>query len=133
VPGERARDHGAELARARALLARGDTAAAARTARGVLADAPARALAAEAGTVLAECALVAGRSDEAIELYLAVAREHGELPAGENAAFAAARAATRAGRTARADELLRAYVARYPAGRFRDEALRRLGEEDVAP
>jgi TolA-binding protein len=86
------------------------------------------ALDAEGRTLLAECALVSGDPKEAARRYAEVARAHGSLPAGENALFAAARAAHTSGQTAEARRLFEQYVARYPNGQFVSEANRRLGQ-----
>lgn len=119
-------DVAALLARARTRLAAGDVDGARRAIERALAARPHRAAAAEARSLLADAALVAGDARAAVDLYLRVAREYPDLPAADNAAFAAARAAARAGDTDRARRLLRAYLDRFPAGRFADDARARL-------
>lgn len=79
---------------------------------------------AEAMTLQAECALVAGDQRAAEAAYARVARRFAALPAGENAAFAAARIS--ADRSS--DRGLVRYLARYPHGRFVKEANARLRE-----
>ncbi len=81
---------------------------------------------AEAETLLAECAMVAGQSGAAIQLYIRVSERYSGSPAAENALFAAARLAASSGMTSRARELLERYLERYPQGRLRSEAKRRL-------
>ncbi len=81
---------------------------------------------AEARTLLAECAHARGDEAEAAKRYADVAGDFAQLPAGETALFAAARAEERAGRREAAAELLRRYLATYPDGRFRREAVARL-------
>jgi hypothetical protein len=83
---------------------------------------------AEAQTLLAECALVDGKYPEAARLYLIVADRYRDLPAGENALFAAARAQARSGSTEQARALLELYLRRYPRGKLRGEAQRRFDE-----
>ncbi|MET0343998.1 MAG: FecR family protein [Polyangiales bacterium] len=111
---------------ARAALGRGDVT----SARGLLArfaEAKARpAEQAEAGTLHAECALLERDANGAIGAYLEVAKRFASLPAGENAAFAAAQIAARQ-RDARASALFERYLARYPEGRFAAEARAALG------
>jgi hypothetical protein len=87
---------------------------------------------AEAESLLAECSLAENDFDAAASSFGRVAREHGDSLAGETALFAKARAELRAGRRAASRETLKAYIARYPNGRFRKEALdhlRRLTEK----
>ena len=121
------------LGQARALLAAGD----ARSARSTLEDALALSLAtrdrAEALSLRAECALVAGDLRGAIAGYLRVNRSYRNLPAGQNALFAAARLQAERGRDAAAVKLLRRYLARHPRGRFVQEARQRLAELELSP
>lgn len=105
------------LARARAALARRDVAGARALVGRAEAARPRRADRAEAGTLRAECALVERDLAAALAAYLAVSDAYGDLPAGENALFAALKLAERAG-DARANELRERYRARYPRGRF---------------
>lgn len=77
---------------------------------------------AEALTLEAECALLDRDKQTARKRYEQVAKRFAELPAGENAAFAAAQLAKSANDLAGARKLFTAYVARYPKGRFAREA-----------
>jgi hypothetical protein len=97
-----------------------------------LALSPEARLRAEALTLRAECALVDGDHAAAIEAYLRVARAFAELPAGENALFAAARLEADRERSAAAAQLLERYLERYPHGRFEREARARLGKLSAA-
>ena len=81
---------------------------------------------AEARTLQAECALVAGEYAAARDQYLSVAGDFPTLPAGQTALFAAARSEAEHGQPARANELFQRYLARYPKGRFAREAVTRL-------
>lgn len=81
---------------------------------------------ADAMSLRAECALLSGDHAAAIETYLKVARRFGQLPAGENALFAAARLEAERARGAAALQLLERYLQRYPRGRFVKEAQARL-------
>jgi ferric-dicitrate binding protein FerR (iron transport regulator) len=122
---------GAWLTRARRALARGDVGEAREAARGALAATPSHEEAAEARTLLAACAQIAGDPAGAIRLYLDVAHRYRELRAGETALFAAARLEVSRGRTDRARALLHRYLQAYPSGSFADDArtrLRALGE-----
>lgn len=117
------------LTEARARLAQGDTAGT----RELLAQAeraqPSRRDRAEAGTLRAECALLERDTAEAVRLYRGVAERFGELPAGENAAFAAAQLVARAAGAGAAREHFVRYLARYPNGRFASEARAHLARE----
>jgi ferric-dicitrate binding protein FerR (iron transport regulator) len=119
------------LTRARGALAQGDLDDARDAARATLAASSSREQAAEARTILAECAQAAGEPAEAIRLYLAIARRYPDLRAGETALFAAARLEANRGRTDESRALLRGYVRAYPDGQFAGDArsrLRALGE-----
>ncbi len=94
-----------------------------------LALADGRADRAEAETLRAECELVAGDMTLAGRLYLSVADRYGDLAAGENALFAAATVARKAGRDTAAMALLRRYAERYPSGRFQRQVRARLEGE----
>ena len=75
---------------------------------------------------LAEVAHASGALDLAVERYLAIAARFGALPAGESALYAAARIELRRSRASAARALLTRYLARYPAGRYADDARREL-------
>jgi len=83
---------------------------------------------AEAYSLIAECALVSGERAKAARLYLQVATKYRGLRAAENALFAAARIEANDGNHAAAKQHLERYLERYPDGRFRDEAERRLSD-----
>jgi ferric-dicitrate binding protein FerR (iron transport regulator) len=116
---------GSLLARARQALSQGELERALELVGRAEAGVAGRGERAEAGTLRAEAALVGKQPTKAVELYAAVAQQFADLPAGENAAFAAARLAARSA-PARERELLERYLAQYPQGRFLDEAKRRL-------
>ncbi|MDB4987693.1 MAG: FecR protein [Myxococcaceae bacterium] len=104
----------ADVQAARALIARARTHAARGQQR------------AEAGTLLAECALLERHNGEAIRSYLAVAERYPGLDAGENALFAAAQLSAREANRDAGRALFARYLARYPGGRFAEEARARL-------
>ncbi len=114
------------LARAREALSQGD----ARSAREFVVHAedsdPHRQDRAEAGTLRAECALIEHNPEAAVRFYRSVADRFADLSAGENAAFAAAQIAARSHGIERSKPLFERYLARYPRGRFADEARARL-------
>lgn len=83
---------------------------------------------AEALSLRAECALVARDFAGAVAGYRLVAERFGNLPAGENAAFAAARIDADRFTGKQAEQGLAKYLARYPNGRFVKEATARLRE-----
>jgi hypothetical protein len=117
------------LTEARAALSRDDKAGARALIKQAEVAHPSRAERAELGTLRAELSLLEQNSAEALRAYRDVATKYAELPAGENAAFAAAQLATKAAPT-ETRPLLAAYLERYPHGRFVNEArerLRRLG------
>lgn len=114
------------LASARAHLAGRRLSKARQAVAAALDTRPARRDEAEARTLLAECAQAEGDHAEAARLYRMVAERYADLPAGENALFAAARAEARAGRAAEAHALHRTYLERYPAGRFAAEVDKQL-------
>jgi hypothetical protein len=116
------------LAAARSQLAAGEVEAARALVDEAMATARRRNQRAEAETLHAEIALVAGDQARAIERYLAVADRYRDLGAGENALFAAARLEATRGRDDAAAALFRRYLDRYPRGRFRAEASRRLDQ-----
>jgi anti-sigma factor RsiW len=114
------------LARARAELQKGDVSAAQRAIAAALTTKHTRAQAAEALTLQAECAQVAGKPGDAVRLYLDVARRHPRLPAAEIALFAAARLEANRGRQRDARALFQRYLTEYPDGRFEADARARL-------
>jgi hypothetical protein len=107
---------------ARRVLARGDAPAARRLVARALDARPSRAERAEADTLLAEVTLVEGDRAGATRRYTKVAERYADLPAGENALYAAAGLAARSGRLDEARALAERYLARYPRGRFRTDA-----------
>jgi tetratricopeptide (TPR) repeat protein len=127
APGESA----ALLREARAQLAEQHVADARRSLEAALAAARNDGERAEALSLRAECALVAGDLGGAVEAYLRVARSYSSRPAGENALFAAARLEAERGRTAAAATLFERYLSRYPDGRFVKEAGQRLRDLGV--
>ena len=117
-----ARPAGALLDDARRMLARSDGAGARRLVARALDAEPSRSERAEAETLLAEATLVDGDRAGAAERYARVAERYADLPAGENALYAAASLAARAGRSDEARALAERYLARYPHGRFAHDA-----------
>ena len=87
---------------------------------------PTRREAAEARTLLAECAQSSGRLDEALRRYDAIAMRFADLPAGETAAIAAARIDVARGKRADARARFQRYLDRFPTGRFAEDARRQL-------
>jgi ferric-dicitrate binding protein FerR (iron transport regulator) len=113
------------LKRAREALLRGEIQGALALVTRAEGSEPRRSDRAEAGTLRAEAALLGKQFAEAIDLYTSVSEQYTDLPAGENAAFAAAQLAAR-NQPARERVLLEGYLARHPHGRFAEEAKRRL-------
>lgn len=120
----------AQLREVRAALARSDVEAARSLLDALEARTLTRAERAEQETLRAECALLDRDGARALRIYLGVAGRFGELPAGENAAFAAAQLSLKADPGA-ARGLFERYLARYPEGRFAEQARARL--ERLAP
>ena len=73
-----------------------------------------------------QCDVAAGDRKAAHAAYARVYERFGDLPAGQNALFASARLAARAGDSVRARRLFERYLQRYPEGRFAHEAAARL-------
>ncbi len=121
-------DVAALLASARSHLAAKSVAAAREDIQRALDAEPSRREQAEAYSLIAECALVSGEPAKASRLYLQVTDNYRGLSAAENALFAAARIEANAGNAAAAKKHLERYLERYPDGRFRSEAERRLSE-----
>jgi ferric-dicitrate binding protein FerR (iron transport regulator) len=113
------------LHEARESLARGDAQATRALVGSAESSSPTRGERAEASTLRAEAALLERDHAAALRLYREVGDRYADLAAGDNAAFAAAQLAARADK-AHERELLESYLARFPAGRFRDEAKQRL-------
>ena len=110
------------LTRARRAFATADCVTAEQYAEAVFDAGPSRALTAEAQTLLAECALLRGRLDDAALKYQAIVSRFADLPAGETALVALARLEIRRGRAADARRRFEDYLRRYPSGRFVDDA-----------
>lgn len=110
------------LSEARASLASGKTAGARRGLLMALKGRMSGPERAEAMSLLAECALLEGRRNEAITAYLDVAKRFDGLPAAETALYAATRLET----GSRERALLERYLRRHPSGRFAREARDRL-------
>jgi tetratricopeptide (TPR) repeat protein len=119
-------DPEAVLEEGRHALARGDVGAAEAAARTVLATRAADRHAAEAEILLAECEQVSGRPDAAARRYLGISERYPNVAAAESALFAAARLRANAGDSDGARALLRAYLERYPSGRFERDVAARL-------
>ena len=81
---------------------------------------------AEALSLRADCFLVEHDPAAAARAYQKVAEEFAQLPAGENALFAAARLEAERGAQAAAKALFERYLERYPHGRFVKEVNTRL-------
>lgn len=109
------------LSEAREALAHGDVSEARALLRRFAPKKARAAEQAEAGTLQAECALLERDLPAAVRAYLEVATRFPALPAGENAAFAAAQLAARQ-QDPRARALFTQYLARYPQGRFAADA-----------
>lgn len=116
------------LARARSLLASKEVAAARREIAAALAAGPSRTQRATAAVLTADASFVAGDAKQAIMLYLDAHTQYGDLLAGENALFAAARLQMKIGPASEAKDLLEQYLEHYPHGEFSIEATTRLHE-----
>jgi ferric-dicitrate binding protein FerR (iron transport regulator) len=116
------------LDQAREALGRRDVARAREIVASVLRENLSRRDQAEALSLRAECALVAGDAAGAAAAYRLVAKRFATLPAGENALFASARIDAERLSGASAEAGLTRYLARYPRGRFVKEAEARLRE-----
>jgi TolA-binding protein len=114
------------LSRARKAFARSECKAVRTQATAALATDATRAQAAEAHTLLAECAQLEGRLDEAAASYDSIATRFAGLPAGETALIALARLEHNRGNTSAARGAYQRYLKRYPEGRFADDARRYL-------
>lgn len=114
------------LAKARLQLADGNAAQARQTITRAISSTTNKPTLAEARSLQAECALVEGKLARAIDSYRAVAMQYPDLPAAENALFAAAQLELRRGKKSAAKALLEHYMQRYPNGRFKNEVLSRL-------
>jgi TolA-binding protein len=114
------------LDRARTELAAQKVAAARALLDTLLQARPVPAERAEALSLRADCFLVEHDPGAAAQAYRQVAEEFAQLPAGENALFAAARLEAEHGEQAAAHNLFERYLARYPHGRFIKEVNARL-------
>jgi TolA-binding protein len=114
------------LRKARRAFVEGDVPAAEGAARAALDGGATRRQAADARTLLADCAQASGQPDKAARLYRQIAERHRDLPAGETALFAAARLEANRGQRRSARALLELYLDRYPGGRFEPDARARL-------
>ena len=113
------------LAEARHLLSRGDAASARRLAATLFRQRGD--LAVEARVLFAESFLVEGRYADAVDAYRVVARDFPRSEQAETSLFTVAQLEGEHGRPADTRAALRAYVSRYPHGRFAREVGDRLG------
>jgi TolA-binding protein len=112
------------LAEARHLLSRGDAASARRLAATLFRQRGD--LAVEARVLFAESFLVEGRYADAVDAYRVVARDFPRSEQAETSLFTVAQLEGEHGRPADTRAALRAYVSRYPHGRFAREVGDRL-------
>jgi ferric-dicitrate binding protein FerR (iron transport regulator) len=120
------------LASARRLVADSDVAGARRELARARRLELTRAERAEADTLDAEVQLVSGHEAAAAKLYERVGERYRDLPAGESALYAAAKAWTRGGNAGKARIAAKRYLQRYPDGRFVTEATA-LSKPPAAP
>jgi hypothetical protein len=120
------------LAQARVQLGAGHSVTARRLLDQVLAMPLARAQQAEARSLLAECALIRRQFSTARSVYLEVAKQFSDLPAGKTALFAAGRIEAEHGDPARAARTFERYLALAPDGPFAAEARARLRTRSAA-
>jgi len=112
------------LAEARRMLSRGDAGPARRLAATLFRQRGD--LAVEARVLLAESFLVEGRYADAVDAYRVVARDFPRSEQAETSLFTVAQLESEHGRLAETRAALRAYVSRYPRGRFAREVGDRL-------
>jgi ferric-dicitrate binding protein FerR (iron transport regulator) len=112
------------LAEARHLLSRGDAASARRLAATLFRQRGD--LAVEARVLFAESFLVEGRYADAVDAYRVVARDFPRSEQAETSLFTVAQLEGEHGRPSDTRAALRAYVSRYPHGRFAREVGDRL-------
>ena len=86
---------------------------------------------AEAHMLLGDWARLSGDFARASREYLGVSARFRALPLAETALFSAARAEASAGNQARSQQLLAQYLAQYPNGQFRQEAIARTAAAGV--
>jgi hypothetical protein len=116
------------LAEARTVLAGGDTQRTRECIAGALDARPTTRQRAMAELLSADTLLVESRYDEALAAYRRTVNRFGEYPEGETAAFALAQLLCERGPPAEARVALDRYLARYPTGRFVEEAGKKLAK-----
>src|SRR5205823_2150626 len=115
---------GERLVQGRRCLSRGDAITARRLVSPLFRQS--RELAVEARVLFAESFLVEGRYADAVDAYRIVARDFPRTDQAETSLFAIAQLESEHGRSNDARAALRAYVGRYPRGRFVREVSDRL-------